>query len=200
MAADMQLTTEWTRTSDLQFAARKVEALISGLHSVKVFKNPTSALTLFVIVALYWFFAAIVWRTPTFWLIGEIYQSGAFKPVLMSLSLIGIFVVANELLSSLFAASIRTIRLGAASAAAVLAVATILYWARQDICSVLCDGARENIFQGVVTAASFVGSNCFLLSAIVVFPLLGSAFLLKAGRNILGSSAHHGVRARSIAR
>jgi len=196
----MQLTTEWTRTSDLQFAARNVEGLISGLRSVKVFKKSASALTLFVIVALYWFFATIVWRAPTFWLIGEIHQSDALKPILMLLSLIGIFVVVNELLASLFAASARTIRIDAASAATVLAVATTLYWARQDICSVLCDGARENIFQGVMTAASFVGSNCFLLSAIVVFPLIGSAFLLKAGRNILGSSAHHGVRARSIAR
>jgi hypothetical protein len=193
----MQLTTEWTRTTASQLSAHKAEAekMVRDLRGVKVFKNPTSALTLFVVAALYWFFATIVWRTPTFWLIGEIYQSGAFKPVLMSLSLIGIFVVANELLSSLFAASIRTIRLGAASAAAVLAVATILYWARQDICSALCQGARESLFQNLLTAASFVASNCFLLSAIVVFPLLGSVFLLKAGRNILGSPAGHGVRA-----
>jgi hypothetical protein len=196
----MQLTTEWTRNTDLPFPARKAEELVHGLRSVKVFKKSASALTLFVIVALYWFFATIVWRAPTFWLIGEIHQSDVLKPILILLSLIGIFVVVNELLASLFAASAWAIRIGATSAAAVLAVATTLYWARQDICSVLCDGARENIFQGVVTAASFVGSNCFLLNAVVLFPLLGSAFLLKAGRNILRSPAHHGVRARSIAR
>jgi hypothetical protein len=196
MAAKMQLTTEWTRTSDLRFSARKAETLIAGLRGIKVFKKSASALTLFVVVALYWFFAAIVWRTPTFWLIGQVHQSADLKAILMLLSLIGIFVVANELLASLLTASGRITRMGAASAATILAVATMLYWARQDICGALCLGAKENAFQSLLTTASFVASNCFLLSMFLVFPLLGSVFLLRAGRNVLGSSAHHGVQVR----
>ncbi len=194
----MQLTTGWTGTAGSTLSFQKARSefakLVGGLPSIKVFGASGSAATFFVVTASYWFFAATVWPAPVCKLIGDIHQLGALRMTFDFLSIIGAFVVANELTFRLFTNNIRAKKILGASAWIALVATTILFWGDKNI-SMLIDAVTERLSLDFSSLASFIGGGCLLMSANIILPVLGGAFLFRAAPRFMHSATSARPRA-----
>jgi hypothetical protein len=202
MVDAMQLTTGWIGTTissiSLQKAQSTLARLVGDLRSIKVFRASGTAATLFVVATAYWFFAAMVWPALVSRLIGDVHQLGALRIAFEFLSVVGAFVVANELVFPLFANNIRAKKILSAGAWVALVAATTLFWGDKNI-SMLIDAATERLSLDFATLVSFIGSGCLLMGANIILPVLGGAFLFRAVQHLVGATST-GSRTPTIAR
>jgi hypothetical protein len=189
----MQLTTGWARTAGFpllpQEAKTGLARVVQGARSarsIRVFRTQRDVLTLLVVTASYWFFSAIVWQAPLFELIESVHRSEVLKIALLSLSIVGAFVIVKEPIYSFVSTHIQAIRTAVVGVSGILILGMTFYWLNQDIFDKLINMATEGLLIDIPDDISFFAGNCFLLGANVILPALGCAFLFQAVRHSLG--------------
>jgi hypothetical protein len=190
MVVAMQLTTGWARTGGLPplppEAKTRLANVVRGARNIKVFRTQRDVLTLLVVTASYWFFSAIVWQVPLFKLIGGLHQTEILKIALLSLSIVGAFVLIKEPIYLFISTHIRASGTAIAATSSVLVLGIFLYWLNQNTFDELQTIVTKGLMIDILDNVSFFLGNCFLLGVNVILPALGCAFLFQALRHASG--------------
>jgi hypothetical protein len=159
------------------------------LRKIVVFKSLESVFVLLFVVFLYSLFAIVILDKPFFDLVTAIHQTKFVKIGFTVTAIIGIFVVANELVYPRIRHLSRVFKTGIATVFIVLLILTLAYWENEGIARMIIDSSKEKSFTSIADALGLTLSILMLIAGNVFLPVVGCSFLLRIPR-------HSATRAR----